>query len=80
MLNAHTADLEKINDAKFMSELAHHFYLFGGFNVLGGSKMIRHKINFLFVEYFFNADFLKFFDGWRSCNVIAEHEINFAVD
>ena len=50
------------------------------FDILTGGVVIQHEGNFVFVKHFGESCVLKYADGHRRGNIVAQHQIQFALD
>ncbi len=80
MLNTHLPDFKVIFYPFGPGEFTHDFALLGGFNILVGCEVVGNQHNLFPVIYFFFSQLFKFGNSHRSSDVIAQDDIDPAVD
>ena len=78
VLDAGLADLVVMDDLLFARKGAHVLRHLGGLDVLVRREVIRHQRDLRGVKDLLGAHLLKFVDGDRRRDVVAEHEIELA--
>ena len=80
MLDAHLADIVEMFDVLRTGKGSTRLALLGGLDVLVRRKMIHDHGNLSRIEYLIESIFLKFLDGDRRCDVVAQHHIQLCFD
>jgi hypothetical protein len=80
VLDAHLTHLEIVDDALAEGEAPHARTLSGGGNVLVGREVVGNQRHLLAIEYASRAAFLEFSDRNGRSDVVAQHQIQRAVD
>ena len=80
VLNAHGAHIIVVVDVELPGKGPALLALGGGLDVLVGSKVVHHQGDAALVEHLVKARRLKFVDGHRGGDVVAQHQVQLGLD
>ena len=80
MFDSHLAHFKIVGDLVALCKLPHTLTVLRRLNVLVRHKMIRHKRDLILVEYTVHVHLLHLLDGYRTGDIIAQHQIKIGLD
>ena len=80
MLDTHFTYFEIIGNLISIGKFPHTFAVLRRLDILVRHEMVRYKSNLIFIKYALCIHLLHFFDGHRTCNIVAQYKIQIRFD
>ena len=80
VLDAHAAHVKEIGDVVFAGKVPGLAALLRSLNVLIGDKVVQHQCDAVLIKNRTGPALLKFVDGYRAGNIVAQHHIQLGFD